>query len=436
MKQIPRPTSPTRPLRGPSSRAASRLVTVADGRSWLWRGSIALLVAWFAACNPPAPTSESSSHSESEASEKSGGLLHPSIDEHPDPVEIAFAESFRVSYHRHYKVVQLRNGDDDEWRETLVLVRRGAPAPSLDGELADAVVIEIPVRSIATNAVSDISRLRTLGLIDRLVGIPTAAVYDEEIYRRHQSGELAAIGHPGHGQPNLEALLAAGPDLTLLLTTGPEHAQGIQRLRDLGLAAAPSYAFTESTFLGRAEWIVYLALFFDAEAAAQAHFDGVVTRYLALSERAKAAAGASPPVAFWGGPAGGNRWWVERNGPEAELFADAGALNPLADPSAGPFATLDTASVLNAAADADLWITSALAENDWDGRVPLELFAAYRAGRVYHNRKRMRLERDAWDWNETAINRPDLALADLVSLLHPELLPDHELHFFAPVARQ
>ncbi|MEM7483562.1 MAG: hypothetical protein AAF481_20575, partial [Acidobacteriota bacterium] len=152
--------------------------------------------------------------------------------------------------------------------------------------------------------------------------------------------------------------------------------------------------------------------------------------------RAKAAAGASPPVAFWGGPAGGNRWWVESNGPEAGLFADAGAINPLADPSAGPFATLDTASVLNAVADADLWITSALDERDWDGRVPAELFAAYRAGQVYNNRKRRRSERDAWDWNETAINRPDLALADLVSLLYPGLLPHHELVFFAPVQRQ
>ncbi len=399
--------------------------------------SIVLVVMWLAACGAPAPTTESPSSSGAESAERSSPEPYdPSIDYYPEPIEISFAEGFQVSYHRHYKVVQLRNGDDDEWRETLVLVRRGAPAPPLDGALADAVIIEIPARSIATNAVSDLSRLRALGLVDRLVGIPTAAVYDDEIHRRYQRGELTAIGHSGHGQPNLEALLAAGPDLTLLLSIGPEHAHGLRRIRDLGLAAAPSYAFAESTFLGRAEWILYVALFFDAEAAARAHFDAVVTRYRSLSERARAAAGASPPVAFWGGPAGGNRWWVERNGPEAGLFADAGAINPLADPSAGPFATLDTASVLNAVADADLWITSALDESDWDGRVPVELFAAYRAGEVYHNRKRMRPERDAWDWNETAINRPDLALADLVSLLYPDLLPDHELYFLAPVQRQ
>ncbi len=396
--------------------------------------SIVLSVTLLAACGTPTPTAEPTKPGPA-TSERSGlEPYDPSIDYDPDSIEISFAKGFRVSYHRHYKVVQLRNGD--EWRETLVLVRRGAPVPPLDGALADAPVIEIPVRSIATNAVSDLSRLRMLGLDDRLVGIPTAAVYDEEIYGRYQRGELTAIGHPGHSQPNLEALLVADPDLTLLFSLGPEHAHGLRRIRDLGLAAAPSYSYTEPTFLGQAEWIVYVALFFDAEAAAQAQFDEIVTRYRSLSERAKASAGASPPVAFWGGPAGGNRWWVQSNGPEAGLLADAGATNPVADPSAGPFATLDTASVLNAAAAADLWITSALDERDWDRRAPVERFAAYRSGRVFHNRKRMRPERDAWDWNETALSRPDLALADLVSLLHPELLPDHELYFLAPVARQ
>ncbi len=416
-----------------------RADTVASIGWWPMCAAMGLVVVWLTACGAPAPTTGSSSSGggATESAERSSPEAYdPSTDYYPDPIEISFAKGFQVSYHRHYKVVQLRDGDDDEWRETLVLVRRGAPAPPLEGVLADAVVIEIPARSVATNAVSDLSRLRSLGLLDRLVGIPTAAVYDEEVFLRHQSGELVAIGHSGHAQPNFEALLAAGPDLTMLISYGPEHAQGLRRARDLGLAAVPSYAFTESTFLGRAEWIYYIALFFDAEAAARAHFDEVVTRYRSLSERAKAAAGTSPPVAFWGGPAGGNRWWVERNGPESELFVDAGAINPLADPAAGPFATLDTASVLSAVADADLWITSALNESDWDSRVPVTLFAAYRAGQVYNNRKRMRSERDAWDWNETAINRPDLALADLVSLLHPELLPDHDLVFFAPVKRQ
>ena len=211
------------------------------------------MVTSLTACSAPAPEESAISSSESSVGAES-------VDAEGDPddwMALSFAESFRVAQYPGYKLVQVRNGPDAAWRESIVLVPRGTQPPALHGALADAVVIETPVRSIATNAVSDLSRLRALGLADRVVGIATAAVYDEEIYQRLERGELTLMGHPGHGQPNLEALLAAGPELTLILSTGPDHAQGLRRIRDLGLTAAPSYAFSEKTFLGRAEWIVY-----------------------------------------------------------------------------------------------------------------------------------------------------------------------------------
>lgn len=38
-----------------------------------------------------------------------------------------------------------------------------------------------------------------------------------------------------------------------------------------------------------------------------------------------------------------------------------------------------------------------------------------------------------FDWNETGSVRPDLILADLIHLLHPNRLPGHQLMFFGPV---
>lgn len=359
----------------------------------------------------------------------------------PGPAQqarIVHAENLRITYHDHYKVVELRNGEsgaDGEWPEKLVLVQCGASRPPLAGELAGAALIEIPVRTVATNAVSDLARLRELGLAERVVGIASAAIYDEDYYRCLQAGKIVAIGHPGHGQPNYEALLGADPDLTLLWTTGPEHAAGLVRLRELGLAAAPSYTFAERSYLSQAEWIKYLALFFNAEERANTLFDAMATSYAELSAKARAAAGTNPRKGFWGGSAGGNRWWTERNGPAAGLLEDAGAVNLLADPEAGPFATLETAVVLERAADADFFFTSVLDENEWDGRLSLEPFRAYREGRFYHNRLRVAAGRDASDWNELALARPDLALADVVFLLYPELLPNHQLQFFGPVVR-
>lgn len=367
-----------------------------------------------------------------------GRDLAPDRDDFQHRVVFTEAKNVEVTYHGHYKVVRLRNSasrNDAGFGETLVLVRCGTPVPPLEGELEGAAVFYIPVATVATNAVSDLARLRELGLAANVVGVPDEAIYDEDFHRRFLAGELAAIGHPGHGEPNLEALIAAAPDLTLLFSTGPEHAAGLARARLLGLQVAPSYAFTEKTYLGQAEWLKYVALFFDAEERAEAVFAAMASRYHELSRRAREAARDEPRTVFWGGSAGGNRWWTESSGPAAGLIEDAGAKNLLADPEAGPFATLETATVLERAADADLWLTSALDQAEWDERLPLEHFRSYREGRVFHNRGRYAASRNASDWNETALVRPDLALEDLVSLLHPQLTPGHRPMFFAPVAR-
>jgi iron complex transport system substrate-binding protein len=66
----------------------------------------------------------------------------------------------------------------------------------------------------------------------------------------------------------------------------------------------------------------------------------------------------------------------------------------------------------------------------------MEQFAAWRDGTLYHNYARTKWGDNAYDWYEGAVARPDVALADLVHLLHPELLPDHELVYFGHFDRE
>ena len=53
--------------------------------------------------------------------------------------------------------------------------------------------------------------------------------------------------------------------------------------------------------------------------------------------------------------------------------------------------------------------------------------------RAWHVQRRVAPARSAFDWNETPLVRPDLVLEDLISALHPELLPEHESLFLAPL---
>jgi iron complex transport system substrate-binding protein len=55
-------------------------------------------------------------------------------------------------------------------------------------------------------------------------------------------------------------------------------------------------------------------------------------------------------------------------------------------------------------------------------------FTAFRKRRVFNNTRRRQAD-GANDFWEGGVLNPDLILADLVKIFHPELLPDHNLYY-------
>ena len=60
----------------------------------------------------------------------------------------------------------------------------------------------------------------------------------------------------------------------------------------------------------------------------------------------------------------------------------------------------------------------------------MQLFKPWRERRLWHNYKRRKPAVNAFDWYERHSLRPDLVIADLLTMIHPGAVPDHELHFF------
>lgn len=358
----------------------------------------------------------------------------PAVDYFPNKLEIVNAERFRVTYHRNYKILQSRV-DGSEWgpglSDTMVLVQCGTPPPSLEGDLADATVLNVPIRTLAANEDGSVTRARELGFVDRVVGLAGGGVYDATLRRRWDDGELASIGETFHGPPNFEVLVAEPPSVLFLFTSSLDHTEALDQGRRLGLATVPIVGWSESTILGQAEWIKHTALFLNAEVEASAYFDGVSNRYADL--RDKVATRDDRPVAIWGGPLGSGRWWIEAGSWMAQALADAGGLNPFEPDSGETAITLTNERVLERATAAEFWLTEQVSMAALGSAGPMETIPAFREGRVYSIHKRARPEHDAYDWYETALVRPDVVLQDLVSVLHSDLLPDHELFFLQPI---
>ncbi len=119
----------------------------------------------------------------------------------------------------------------------------------------------------------------------------------------------------------------------------------------------------------------------------------------------------------------------------AALIKDAGGRYAWADNTAVGSASVDLEAQIQRAANANVWING----GGWKNlAVMLEdepryaAFKAYRQGHVwvYDLRDTPTGGNDYWS---RSVTHPDLVLADLVKIFHPNLTPDHAFEWYTPV---
>lgn len=350
----------------------------------------------------------------------------PDVDYFPDKVEVEFAQGFTVEYFNNYKLVTILTpwqGADETFQ--YILVQCGTPAPE---GFDESQIFEVPVNSFVAMSTSFLPHLDSQGVVDRLVGLDSFLYTSTpSVLEQIEAGDVVEVGS---FEPNIEVLLDLEPDLIMAqqFSAGPGT---YTVLGEVGLPVVLNADFVDTSPLGQAEWGKYIALFFNTEATANTIFDGVAQRYESLMELVAgrdvrpAVFAASPYESIWYMP--GGQSYVAR------LLADAGADYLWAEDEGMGSLFLDFEVVLDTAADADFWVNlnqfwttldEALAA---DARY--EEFAAVRNGGVYNNNARMN-PNFGNDYFESGVANPDLLLADLVAIFHPDLLPGHEFVYY------
>ncbi len=204
-------------------------------------------------------------------------------DRNPSFVQIGEFAIHRVSPDR----TEVRDGAG----RTLVLIPREAPAP----EDVDANrVVRVPVRRVAAYGFFDVATLRALGVLEEtLVGVTTPAErwYIPEVREGMETGRIAFLGDAS--SIDFERLKQQAPEL--VLTWDPSI---IPMLDELGIACAVTSTPTAMCLNARMRFVLFLAPFFEREAAARAFFDRVNEALVAIRERT-ADAGPAPKV-MWG----------------------------------------------------------------------------------------------------------------------------------------
>ena len=198
-----------------------------------------------------------------------------------------------------------------------------------------------------------------------------------------------------------------------------------QRVAQAGIPVVFNNEWMESSLLARAEWIRFVAAFYDKEHLADSLFSGIKSRYNSMKEKARAA--TVHPVVMAGSNFRGT-WYVPsgRNF-MAKLFADAGASYFYANDTASGSLPLHVETVLKNFSASDVWLNCNYRTMDELMKADPKngLFRPVKLHKVYNFNKRL-LPSTANDFWESAVARPDLLLSDVIYILHPELLPGYQ----------
>ena len=276
--------------------------------------------------------------------------------------------------------------------------------------------VRVPIDRTIVMTMLQLSNFTALNAHDVVKGITgTKNLFNKDILRRVKEGGIVKIGMEGDFDPEL--ILAANPQVIFI---SPFKRGGYDVIQETGITLIPHLGYKELDPLGQAEWIKYVAMFIGKEKEADKLFAEIEQRYLELKQ--KVAATKERPTVFSGEMHGGNWYAVGGKNHLAQIFRDAGAEYVMKDNNTGGV-PIEYEKMYATAANADYWriLNSFPGDFSYDALKASEprnaLFKAFKDHHViYCNMKKT-------PYYETSPVSPDVVLADLVAIFHPELMP-------------
>jgi len=335
-----------------------------------------------------------------------------------------YAAGFRVRYTDAGCLVDIQDPQREQSQSFhfLLVPRGGDDVQVPEGYTA----IEVPVRRVVCMTSLQLSNFICLEELDRIVGVTsTRHLFNPEVKQRLADGRTRKIGIEGNFDN--EVILGLDPDLILI---SPFKRGGYEALKNVDIPLIPHLGYKEMTPLGQAEWIKFVGLLTGEEEKANRIFSEIEQRYNAL--KALTADVKERPVVLSGELHGGN--WYVGGGRSflAQVFRDAGGEYFLPGDENSGGLNLDFETVYSQTAHARYWriVNSYAGTFSYDALKAedaryADLYAFQNKGVIYCNMREK-------PFYENMPVQPDIVLADLIHIFHPELLPaDYHPVFYA-----
>jgi cobalamin transport system substrate-binding protein len=354
-------------------------------------------------------------------------LISTGTDTIPGKTSIQYAKGLSIAYHDHYKLVNILNRLNNQ-TDTLqyLLVQSGFPAPA---GFPKAQVINIPVKTFIGMSSMHVALADFVGVSDRITGLGSLQYITSPTVRGNiKAGKIKEVGMDAN--LNNELIISMHPGL-LIAMANPEAGFGkFKTLMDAGVPVLLNTEWLENTPLGRAEWVKLMAALVNKEDEVNPKFDSLANEYNRLAELGRAA--ANRPAVIIGMPFKGD-WFVPAGESYmAEFLRDAGASYKWSETKGVGSLQLNFESVAPEALKADYWLNVGYVDKKADIAAKDTRYTSFRpfkTGQLYNNNLRVN-DIGSNDYWESGAVSPQIILADMIRILHPELLPDHQLEYY------
>lgn len=315
-----------------------------------------------------------------------------------------YARHFSISYFKNYKIITV-----DKYKYFL-------SNTNLDCDTAK-LVLKIPAHKVVMTSTTYLPALEILKEENALVGFQNKKYIVSKVFNLNKIKEISYKFNP-------ENLLTLKADLIMGYEANYLNEKQGEVFKKLKLPVVINKDFEETSPLARAEWIVFIASFFDLDKKAVEVFKSIENDYLKLkSENEKR---VTKTTVLVGDIQNGS--WITCGGKSdlAQMIYDAGGILAYNRPSSAT-QNVSLEEVGRDKTTYDIW----LPHNNWK---TLETkkdkrYQFINAKKVFNNNQ-ITNEYMANDYWEMGMQRPDLLLLDLVAIFHPEDYKGHKLHWY------
>ena len=284
----------------------------------------------------------------------------------------------------------------------------------------------MPIESIIVNSSTHVAFTSIIDEVNSIVGVCSPErIFNPIILEGVKKGKIAHIGDAF--AKNTEKIMLLKPD-AIMVSGYNQQDSNIERMMKLGIPVIINNEWMESSGLGRAEWIKFVAAFYNKTLMGDSIFNAIAESYNELNELASEV--TNKPTIASGSSFKGTWYLPAGKSFMSRFYQDAGGDYLFANDTTSGSLPLSFEVALKELRTCDVWLgvnVGSLSElKSMDSR--LSLFEAFKNKRVYSFNKRM-TKTGGNDYWETAVVRPDLLLRDIILSLHPYLLPNDEFYF-------